>query len=75
LTFLAGLPIESIRDREVLARSPLMSPGFQPVRNVYLVSKPPAVSHSFILRELKRLCTTNYDGALVSVAGATGEDS
>jgi hypothetical protein len=52
-----------------------MSPGFQPVPTVYLVSKPPAVLHTFILREVKCLRTTNSDGALVSDAGTQGEDS
>jgi hypothetical protein len=45
------------------------------VPTVYLISKPPAVSHTFILREVNCLRTTNFDGALVSDAGAQAEDS
>jgi len=52
-----------------------MGPEFQPAPTVYLLGKRLAISHTFILREVKRLRTTNFDRALVSVARAQGDDS
>jgi colanic acid/amylovoran biosynthesis glycosyltransferase len=41
--------------------------GDQRVRLVYLVSEYPAVSHTFILREVRRLRTRNFDVRVASI--------
>ena len=44
-----------------------MNPPEEPVRLAYLVSEYPAISHTFILREARRLGTRNFDIRVASI--------
>ena len=44
-----------------------MNPALQQVRMAYLVSEYPAISHTFILREVKRLRALNFEVAVASI--------
>ncbi|HEX4211166.1 MAG TPA: glycosyltransferase family 4 protein [Candidatus Binataceae bacterium] len=58
---------QSILNPELVPEALPMNPRFPPVRLAYLVSEYPAVSHTFILREVKRLRVMNFDVSVASI--------